>query len=325
MITVLAGGVGAARFLRGLVDVVDPASVTVIGNTADDEEFLGLHVSPDLDTVVYTLANAVDPETGWGLAGDSYACLEQAALLGEETWFRLGDADLATHVQRTLLLREGRTLSEATEAVAGAFGLECRLLPMTDDPVRTIVATDASAEGGSASGGGELSFQEYFVRRHWQDEVRALRFQGTDEARPAPGVLDAIAGAEVIIVAPSNPLVSIGPILAVPGVRQALRDTPAPVVAVSPIVGGRALKGPADRMLASLGHEASAPGVARLYADFLDVLVLDREDAALAPEVASIGVRPVVTDTIMRDAAVRRALAETTLRAFGPSSGRGLC
>lgn len=318
MITVLAGGVGAARFLRGLIDVVDPASVTVIGNTGDDDEFLGLHVSPDLDTVLYTLADVVDPEHGWGLAGDSYACLEQAARLGEETWFRLGDADLATHVQRTLLLREGRTLSQAAEAIARAFGLACRLLPMSDQPVRTIVATDASAEGGSTSGGGELSFQEYFVRRQWQDEVWALRFQGAEEARPAPGVLEAIADAEVVIVAPSNPLVSIGPILAVPGVRGALRETPAPVVGVSPIVGGRALKGPADRMLASLGHEASARGVARFYADFLDVLVLDREDAALAPEVASLGVRPVVADTIMRDAAARRALAETTLRAVSP-------
>ncbi len=308
MITVLAGGVGAARFLRGLVDVVDPASVTIIGNTGDDDEFLGLHVSPDLDTVVYTLADAVDPETGWGLAGDSYACLEQAALLGEETWFRLGDADLATHVHRTLLLREGRPLSEATEAIARAFGLACRLLPMSDDPVRTIVATNA----------GEFSFQEYFVRRGWQDEVHGVRFQGADEARPAPGVMDAIAEAEAVIVAPSNPLVSIGPIVAVPGVREALRDTPAPVVAVSPIVGGRALKGPADRMLASLGHEASAVGVARLYADFLDVLVLDREDAAAAPEVESLGGRPVGTDTIMRDAAARRAVAEATLQAASP-------
>ena len=303
MITVLAGGVGAAKFLRGLVDVVDPASVTVIGNTGDDDEFLGLHVSPDLDTVVYTLADAVDREAGWGLAGDSYACLEQAARLGEATWFRLGDADLATHAQRTELLRQGRTLSQATAATARAFGLACGLLPMSDDRVRTIVSTDA----------GELSFQEYFVRRRWQDEVRSLRFAGVEEARPAPGVIDAIAGAEAVIIAPSNPLVSVGPILAVPGVRQALRDAKADVVAVSPIVGGRALKGPADRMLASLGHEPSAAGVARLYADFLDVLVLDREDEALAAQVESLGVRPEVTDTIMRDAASRRALAQATL------------
>ena len=308
MITVLAGGVGAARFLRGLIDVVDPASVTVIGNTGDDDEFLGLHVSPDLDTVVYTLADVVDREAGWGLAGDSYACLEQAARLGEETWFRLGDADLATHVQRTESLHQGRTLSQATAEIARAFGLACRLLPMSDDRVRTIVTTD----------GGELSFQEYFVRRRWQDEVRSLRFAGVEEARPAPGVIDAIAGAEAVIIAPSNPLVSVGPILAVPGVRQALRDATAGVVAVSPIVGGRALKGPADRMLASLGHEPSAVGVARLYGDFLDVLVLDREDEALAAAVETLGVRPEVTDTIMRDAASRQALAQATLVSVSP-------
>ena len=307
MIAVLAGGVGAARFLRGLVDVIDAASITIIGNTGDDEEFLGLHVSPDLDTVVYTLADVVDPEQGWGLASDTYTCLEQTKRLGEETWFLLGDKDIAAHLLRTRLLREGKTLSEATQTVARAFGLRCRLLPMTDDPARTIVGTDA----------GELSFQEYFVRRRWQDEVRALRRDGAEAARPAPGVLEAIAEAEGVIVAPSNPLVSIGPILAVPGVREALRGTEASVIAISPIVGGRALRGPADRMLTSLGHEASAAGVARLYADFLDVLVLDREDAALAAEVESLGVRPVVTDTIMRDEASRRGLAEATLKAVG--------
>jgi LPPG:FO 2-phospho-L-lactate transferase len=309
MITVLAGGVGAAKFLRGLIDVVDAASVTVIGNTADDEEFLGLHVSPDLDTVVYTLADAVHPEQGWGLADETFHVLEQARRLGDEAWFLLGDKDIATHLLRTRLLREGRSLSEATEHIARAFGLRCRLLPMSDDRVRTIVATDA----------GELSFQEYFVRRRQQDEVRALRFDGAEAARPAPGVLEAIADADAVIVAPSNPFVSIGPILAVPGVRQALIETNASVAAVSPIVGGQAIKGPADRMLASLGHDVSATGVARLYADFLDVLVLDQQDAALAPEVESLGVRAAVTDTIMRDAASRRALAEATLKAAGLS------
>jgi LPPG:FO 2-phospho-L-lactate transferase len=306
-LAVLAGGVGAAKFLRGLIDVVDPASITVIGNTGDDEEFLGLHVSPDLDTVVYTLADAVHPEQGWGLAGDTYTTLEQARHLGEDAWFLLGDKDIATHLLRTHLLREGRSLSDATAAIARAFGLQCALLPMSDDRVRTIVTTDA----------GELSFQEYFVRRRWQDEVRALRFDGVERARPAPGVLEALRDADAIIVAPSNPLVSIGPILAVPGVRDALRETNAPVVAVSPIVGGVALKGPADRMLAALGHESSAPGVARLYSGFLDALVIDREDAALADDVAATGVRPFVTDTIMRDAESRRALAKATLEAAG--------
>ena len=305
MITVLAGGVGAAKFLRGLIDVVDPASITVIGNTADDEEFLGLHVSPDLDTVVYTLTDNVHPEQGWGLAAETFAVLEQAKRLGEETWFTLGDRDIATHLLRTRLLRAGRTLSQATEAVARAFGLPCRLLPMSDDRVRTVVIT----------ADGEISFQEYFVKRRFQDEVRAVRFDGVERARPAPGVLDAIAQAEAVIVAPSNPIVSIGPLLAVPGVREALRETKAPVAAVSPIVGGQAIKGPADKMLASLGHEVSAAGIAKLYADFLDVLVLDEQDAALAGAVESAGVRPVVTDTIMRDAASRRSLAEATLRA----------
>ncbi|MEX2159346.1 MAG: 2-phospho-L-lactate transferase [Dehalococcoidia bacterium] len=305
MLVVLAGGVGAARFLRGLIDVVDPASITIIGNTADDEEFLGLHVSPDLDTVVYTLSGAVHPEQGWGLADETYTVIEQAARLGEETWFKLGDKDLATHLLRTRCLRDGKTLSEATDAVARAFGLSCRLLPMSDDRVRTVVTTD----------GGELSFQEYFVKRRFQDEVRSVRFDGVERARPAPGVLESIAEAEAVIVAPSNPIVSIGPLLAVPGLRDALRVTKAPVVAISPIVGGQAIKGPADKMLASLGYEVSAAAIAKLYADFLDVLVLDEQDAPLAGEVESAGVRAVITDTIMRDADVRRALAETTLRA----------
>jgi LPPG:FO 2-phospho-L-lactate transferase len=304
MITVLAGGVGAAKFLRGLIDIVDAESITVIGNTADDEEFLGLHVSPDLDTVVYTLSDNVHPEQGWGLEDETFRVLEQARQLGEDMWFLLGDKDIATHLLRTRLLRGGRTLSEATEHIAQAFGVRCRLLPMTDDRVRTIVSTDE----------GELSFQEYFVRRRQQDAVSALRFDGAEAARPAPGVLDAIASANAVIIAPSNPLVSIGPVLAVPGIREALAETDAPVAAVSPIVGGQALKGPADKMLASLGHEVSATGVARLYADFLDMLVLDDQDAALVPAVEALGVRACVTDTIMRDAASKRALAEATLR-----------
>jgi LPPG:FO 2-phospho-L-lactate transferase len=303
VITVLAGGVGAAKFLRGLVDVVDPATITVIGNTADDEEFFGLHVSPDLDTVVYTLADVVNPETGWGLAGDSYTLLEQAGKLGMETWFLLGDKDIATHLLRTRLLREGKSLTEATTVVAEAFGVTCRLLPMSDDRVRTLVTTD----------GGEIPFQEYFVRRRQQDEVHGLRFEGAETAQPAQGVLDAIRDSEQVIIAPSNPLVSIGPILAVSGVREALVETDAKVVAVSPIIGGRALKGPADRMLTSLGHESSAVGVARLYADFLDVLILDNEDAALAPEVEALGIATLVTDTIMSDAERRAALARATL------------
>lgn len=307
MITVLAGGVGAARFLEGLVSVVDPARVTVISNVGDDEEFFGLHVSPDIDIVVYTLAGAVDETRGWGLRDEGFACLERLGALGYETWFALGDRDLATHVHRTALLREGRTLSEATASVAAAFGVRCRILPVTDDRLRTVVETDA----------GTLSFQEYFVKRGWQDEVRAVRFEGAERAHPAPGVVEAIRSAEAVIIAPSNPVVSIGPILAVPGVREALRTTAAPVVAVSPIVGGRTLKGPADRMLRALGYEPSAASVAALYADVLDALVIDRVDAGLAGEVEKLGVRAAVADTVMRGPEEKRSLARATLAVAG--------
>jgi len=307
VITVLAGGVGAARFLEGLVQVVDPAEVTVIVNTSDDEEFFGLHVSPDIDTVIYTLAGRINAEHGWGLAGDSFNCLEALARLGHDTWFRLGDADLATHIHRTQLLRQGRSLSEATASIAAAFGLSTTVLPMSDDPVRTEVVTPA----------GVLPFQEYFVRRAFQDAVQGLRFQGVESARPAPGVLEALAGADAVILAPSNPLVSIGPILAVPGIREALVATPAPVAAVSPIVGGRALKGPADRMMAGLRLEVSARGVAELYRDFLDIMVLDSTDEALAPEVQSLGMATVVTNTVMSSASDKASLAAATLRASG--------
>jgi LPPG:FO 2-phospho-L-lactate transferase len=309
VITVLAGGVGAARFLRGLIDVMEAAAVTVISNTADDEEFFGLHVSPDIDTVIYTLADLVNEAQGWGLAGDTYQMLERAKALGADAWFLLGDKDIATHLMRTQLLREGKSLSEVTATLAHAHGLACRVLPMSDDRVRTIVTTDDA----------ELSFQEYFVRRRQQDHVRALRFDGAERARPAAGVIESIREAEAVIIAPSNPLVSIGPILAVPGVREALIDTKAPVVAVSPIIGGKALKGPADKMLKSLGHESSVVGMARLYGDFVDVLVIDNEDAALAGEVKATGAGAVVTDTIMRDAATRRALAQATLDAARPA------
>ncbi len=307
MITVLAGGVGAARFLEGLVSVVDPARVTVISNVGDDEEFFGLHVSPDIDIVVYTLGGAVDETKGWGLRDEGFACLERLGALGHDTWFALGDRDLATHVHRTALLREGRTLSEATASIAQAFGVRCRLLPVTDDRLRTVVDTDA----------GTLSFQEYFVKRGWQDEVRAVRFDGAEAARPAPGVIQAIREAEAVIVAPSNPIVSIGPILAVSGVREALRETAAPVVAVSPIVGGRTLKGPADRMLRALGHEPSAAAVAALYADFLDALIVDRVDAHLGERVEAQGVRAVVVDTVMRGPREKEALAKAALTAAG--------
>jgi LPPG:FO 2-phospho-L-lactate transferase len=304
-LTVLAGGVGAARFLEGVVQVVPPESVTVISNTGDDEEFFGLRVSPDIDIVIYTLAAAVDAEKGWGLAGETYHALEALARFGYPTWFRLGDGDLATLAHRTQLLRDGATLSEATRSIAEAFGLRLRILPVSDDRIRTLVDTDA----------GTLSFQEYFVKRRTEDVVHAVRFDGADAAAPAPGVLDALLDAGVVALAPSNPVVSIGPVLAVPGVRDALRRTRAKVVAVSPIIGGRTIKGPADRMMASLGMTPTAAGVAAAYADFLDVLVVDEQDRELAPEVERGGVRCVVAPAIMRGPAEKRALAQTALAA----------
>jgi LPPG:FO 2-phospho-L-lactate transferase len=304
-VTVLAGGVGAARFLEGLVHVVPPEDVTVISNTGDDEEFFGLHVSPDIDTVIYTLAGAIDPQQGWGLAGETYRTLDALRRFGYETWFNLGDSDIATHLFRTDLLRHGHTLGEATRRIAEAFGLRFALLPATDDRIRTLVDTAA----------GTLAFQDYFVKHRTEIEVTAVHVDGTEAARPAPGVLDAIASAAAVIVAPSNPVVSIGPILGVPGVREALRATKAPVAAISPIIGGKTIKGPADRMMASLGMEATATGVARAYADFLDVLVLDEEDRDLAPSVEAAGVRAVVAPTIMSGPAEKRALAEAVLAA----------
>jgi LPPG:FO 2-phospho-L-lactate transferase len=304
-VTTLAGGVGAARFLEGLLHVVPQEDVTVISNIGDDDEFFGLHVSPDIDIVIYTLAGAIDPDKGWGLQGETFHALDSLQRFGYETWFNLGDGDLATHVHRTDMLRRGATLSEATASIVEAFGLRLRLLPVSDDRVRTLVDTDA----------GTLAFQEYFVKRRNEDVVRAVRFEGAEAATPAPGVIDAIHQADIMCIAPSNPVVSIGPVLAVPGVRDALRDTPAKVVAVSPIVGGKTVKGPADRMMASLGMTPTATGVAEAYPDFLDVLVIDEEDRALAPEVEAAGVRAVVAQTIMHGPAEKRALAEVVLGA----------
>jgi LPPG:FO 2-phospho-L-lactate transferase len=304
-ITVLAGGVGAARFLEGLVRVVPQLDVTVISNTGDDENFFGLHVSPDIDIVIYTLAGAVDAEKGWGLTGETFHALDALRRFGYETWFNLGDRDMATHAHRTRLLREGATLSQATRSIVAAFGLELTLLPVSDDRIRTLVDTDA----------GTLAFQEYFVKRRTEDDVRAIRFHGIEKARPAPGVIDAIRNADLVAIAPSNPVVSIGPILAVAGVRDTLRETAAKVVGVSPIVGGKTIKGPADRMMASLGMTPTAAGVAQAYREFLDVLVIDEEDRDLAPTVEAAGVRAVVAQTIMRGPAEKRALAEVVLGA----------
>ena len=303
---VLAGGVGAARFLEGLVQVLAPSDVTAIVNVGDDMEWAGLHISPDLDTVTYTLSGLVNAEMGWGIGGDGRRVLDRLGRLGGPDWFLIGDDDLATHLYRTHRLREGATLAAVTAELAERLGIGCRILPATSDRLRTVVQTDA----------GELAFQEYFVRRRAADEVRSLRFDGADRAAPSPGVIEAIEAADVIVIAPSNPFLSIEPVFAVPGVKRAMRESSAPVAAISPIIGGSAVKGPAAEILASLGHDVSALGVARLYAETADVFILDEADAAQAGQVESeTGMRCVAVPTLMSGAAEKRALAEATLAA----------
>jgi LPPG:FO 2-phospho-L-lactate transferase len=310
MLAALAGGVGAARFLRGLVRVVPPEEVVAIVNTADDDVFHGLYVSPDLDSVTYTLAGAEHPEQGWGLAGETFAAIDAMERYGVPTWFRLGDRDLATHLYRTELLRSGATLSEATERITRSWGLGSRLLPMSDDPVSTRI-TVRSAEGATI----ELRMQEWFVRDRTVPPVVSVRFEGAEDAEPAPGVLDTLEHADTVLICPSNPVISIGPILAVPGVREILRRRRARVVAVSPIIAGAPVKGPADRLMQPLGIEVSCVGVARTYADICATLVIDAGDAARAAEVDALGVRAVVAETLMTDARVAAALARHTLDA----------
>lgn len=304
----LAGGVGAAKMLRGVLRVVDPSAVTAIANTGDDVELHGLHISPDLDTITYTLAEAVNPETGWGLVGETWQAMTSLDRYGGLTWFRLGDKDLATHLYRTQRLRDGAGLAEVTAEITAAWGLEFRLLPVTEDRLETRVTVE---------GEGEIGFQEYFVGRQHNVTVTNVRFAGADDARPGPGVLEAIADADVILICPSNPIVSIGPPLAVPGVRAAFEARRQSAVAVSPIVAGAALKGPADRMLRELGHDASVVGVARLYRELAATLVIDEADADLAGAVEAEGMRCVVAPTIMRDADAAAALARVALDAAG--------
>jgi LPPG:FO 2-phospho-L-lactate transferase len=306
MIVALAGGVGAARFLDGLARVVPPEDIFVIGNTGDDAEIHGLHVSPDLDTVMYTLAGLADPVRGWGLRGDTFRNLEALRRLGAETWFQLGDRDLATHIVRTELLRGGMKLSAVTRQMTEALGVRSTIVPMSDDPVRTMVQTKNRL----------LEFQDYFVRRRAEDAVRGVVFYGSDQAKPAPGVLDAITRADAVIFCPSNPLISIGPILSVPGVREALDRRSGPVAAISPIVGGRALKGPAAKMMRGLKLSASALGVARLYQGIADVFVLDNEDKAATSKIESLGMKAVVTDTIMSGLSKKKALARAVMKAI---------
>jgi LPPG:FO 2-phospho-L-lactate transferase len=313
MILTLAGGVGAARFLSGLVLAYDPASCTVVVNVADDVVLHGLMVSPDLDTVTYTLAGEIDPERGWGLRGETWQAMDGVRRYGGISWFNLGDRDLGTHLYRTHRLGEGATLSEVTSEIVAAWGLTLKVLPVTNDRVETrVVLRDGDEE---TPAGGEVNFQEYFVKRHHSVPVASVRFAGVEAAQPAPGVLEAIDDADIVVIAPSNPIVSIGPILAVPGVRAALAARRAHTVAISPIVGGAALKGPADRMLVELGHESSVVGVARLYRDLAAVLVVDRVDAHLAAEIEATGMRCVVTDTVMSTPELATALARTTIGA----------
>ena len=303
-VAVLSGGVGGARFLRGVLGVVDPGNVSIVGNIADDIEVLGLRVSPDLDSVLYTLTGLADEERGWGRAGETWQALDTVAQLGGESWFRLGDRDIGLHLVRTELLRQGMPLSEATERITHALGLDARLLPASDDPLRTFIETPE----------GTFPFQTWFVARGHRDEVDAVHYAGAPEAAPAPGVLDALAAADVILIAPSNPYVSIGPILAVAEIRAALEQRTVPCVAVSPLIGGRAVKGPADRMLQRLAGGTTPAHVASCYAGLIDALVIDEADS---PAELGPGVRAVATSTLMSDVEAARRLAAVALDAAG--------
>jgi LPPG:FO 2-phospho-L-lactate transferase len=306
VIAALAGGVGAARMLNGLIEVMAAEEITAIVNTGDDTVLHGLHISPDLDTVMYTLAGAINPETGWGLAGESWQVMESLARLGGVTWFNLGDKDIATHCYRTQRLSEGATLGEVTAELAATWGVGIRMVPVTDDYLRTRL---------QLVDGPEVAFQEYFVRLRHDVPVSSVRFDGSSEARPGPGVLEALAGADTIVVCPSNPVVSIGPLLAVPGILDALVARRDDIVGVSPIVAGAALKGPADRLLAELGFEPSVVGVAKWYAPWVGTLVIDEADAGLRDAVEAEGIRCVVTNTVMSTVERSANLARTVLDA----------
>lgn len=309
MITALAGGVGASKFLQGLALVMPPEDITVIVNTGDDIEMFGLYIAPDLDIVTYTLAGVANPETGWGIKGDSFECLSALKDLGAEQWFNLGDRDLATHIWRTMMLKEGSTLSMAADHIRRSFGVSSRILPMTDTHAPTTILTED----------GEIHFQEYLVKRRAEIAIRGIRFENIEASVPAPGTLEAIRDSKTVIVCPSNPLISIGPILAVPGLRDALKATSANVVAISPVVRGSSLKGPTDRMLRDLKMEVSAAQVARMYSDFIDVFVVDASDAAQVPIVEETGIKVLVTNTVMSGVDERKNLARSVLQVCGAS------
>lgn len=305
-LTCLAGGVGAARFLQGLVRVVPEENVTVIVNTGDDIELHGLRISPDIDIVTYTLAGIVDEEKGWGVKGDTFHCLEALKRYGYEAWFNLGDMDLATHISRTKLLREGLQLSEVTDRHRKALGVEARILPMTDDRFETHVKTKA----------GKMHFQEFLVKRGSTDQVLGVCFEGAEEAKPSQGVLESIESSDGIIVCPSNPIVSIGTILSVRGIREALQEASARIVGISPIVGGKPVKGPADKLMEGLGLEVSASAVADLYKDFLNAFIIDDADSGECGRIEGLGIDVIVTNTVMRSMLDKISLAEAALKAL---------
>lgn len=315
---VISGGVGAARLLDALTTVVDPSEIVAVANVADDLNLHGLHISPDLDTITYTLAGEIDPEAGWGLRGETWQAMASVGRYGGIDWFNLGDRDLGTHLYRTQRLSEGAGLAEITAEITRAWGLGIRLLPVTEDRLRTMVTL---AEGEDA--GAEVGFQNYFVQRRHAVPVAAIRFDGAESAQPGPGVLDAIATARRIVIAPSNPLVSIAPVLAVSDVHRAIAARRDEVIAVSPIIGGAALKGPADRLLTELGHESTVVGVARLWAPLAATLVIDEADAGLADAVAAEGVTPIVTPTIMAEPGVAKSLAAVILEPASASASAG--
>jgi LPPG:FO 2-phospho-L-lactate transferase len=305
MITVLTGGTGGAKFVDGLRQIIKPEDLTLIVNTGDDMVWWGLYVSPDIDSIAYMLAGKLSPERGWGVKGETFHCLRAMGQLGQPIWFHTGDRDLATHILRSKLLADGKTLSEVTAEISSKLAIRARILPMSNSRVETRVTTPV----------GELSFEEYFVQRWYQDPVESVRYAGASDAEPAPGVIESIRSAEIVLLAPSNPISSIAPILAVPGIRDALRETRARTVAVSPIVAGAAVSGPAGTMMAAQGYEVSIAGVADCYRDFLDVLVVDSVDAYAARGLQQGGMRVVCTRTVMRSARDRVALAKAVMAA----------
>jgi LPPG:FO 2-phospho-L-lactate transferase len=311
VVVVFTGGTGGTKLVQGLQQVIAPEDLTVIVNTGDDIEWWGLHVSPDIDSVLYGLSGLLGTTRGWGIENDSFRCLERMKQLGEPSWFSLGDLDLATHLTRTAMLRAGKSLSQATAELAAKLGIAARVLPMSDDGVSTVLDTAKDT----------LTFQEYFVREGYQVKVNNVRFEGAEQARPAPGVIDAIESSEAIIFAPSNPVTSIGPILAVPGLRDALRRTKAPVAAVSPIVGGAAVSGPASALMKMMGWPSTIAGVAKAYDDFLDVLVADHADEAGASKMSGQQPRVLCTNTIMSSMDAKRELARFALEACAAPQG----